>query len=503
LSVFLLVFFGDVMICISIAQESRRLVLADMLNASRQCDLLEVRLDRFAKAADVGELLANKPRPVILSCRRPQDGGDWQGSETERLALLRQCIISKADYVEIELDAADEIRKFPPTKRVISYTNFQETPADLPDIYREMQTKSPDVIKLVTLARTPEEAWPLLQILAKPALPTVVVGLGKPGVMLTVLGKKIGAPWTYAALERGMEVYPGQPTVQDLNDVYHYQAINRSTRLIGVTGLSDLAPATSAVLNAAFAHLGQATRCWPVQVGNMQLFRKIIDAVKLTGVVVDEEHRSSILEIATELTPEAQEAQAADLILHQEKKWQGYNLLGRAAVTALEGTLRGTAADRPLHARPVMIVGANPAAWAVAFAVKRRGGLPIIASRDKNDGLRLAQAIDGRHVQFEGLYSTMHDVLIVCSEEKVSAKARATEAGVHPGYLKASMTVMDLTALPRMSVLLRDAAARGCTIVPPRQVLLEHALLQLPLISGQQVPREPLEAVLGKMVDEE
>jgi len=40
------------MICISIAQESRRLALADMLNAARRCDLLEVRLDRFGKAPD-------------------------------------------------------------------------------------------------------------------------------------------------------------------------------------------------------------------------------------------------------------------------------------------------------------------------------------------------------------------------------------------------------------------------------------------------------------------
>src|SRR5947199_8765562 len=86
----------DAMICISIAQESRRLALADMLNASRQCDLLEVRLDRFSKGADVGELLAAKPKPVILSCRRPRDGGHWEGGEEERLALLRQCIVSKA-----------------------------------------------------------------------------------------------------------------------------------------------------------------------------------------------------------------------------------------------------------------------------------------------------------------------------------------------------------------------------------------------------------------------
>src|SRR5262245_28591446 len=232
------------MICISIFQESRRFALADMLNAAPQCDLLEVRLDRFGKAPDVGELLAHKPRPVIMSCRRERDGGAWHGSEDERLALLRQCIISKADYVEIELDAADQIRRFPPTKRVISYTNLEETPEDIADIYAEMQQKNPDVLKLTTLARTPEEAWPLVQILAKATIPTVVVGIGKPGLMLGILGRKIGAPWTYAALERGMEAYPAQPTVSDLNDVYHYPTIEKQTRLVGVTGFGEREIAT-------------------------------------------------------------------------------------------------------------------------------------------------------------------------------------------------------------------------------------------------------------------
>src|SRR5919201_4686022 len=110
------------MICISINQESRRLALVDMFNAAPQCDLLEIRLDRFGKAPEIGELLAAKVKPVIMSCRRPQDGGAWHGSESERLAILRQCIISKADYVEIELDAADDIRPYPPSQRVISYT---------------------------------------------------------------------------------------------------------------------------------------------------------------------------------------------------------------------------------------------------------------------------------------------------------------------------------------------------------------------------------------------
>ena len=137
------------MICISINQESRRLALVDMLNAARQADLLEVRLDRFGKAPDLGELLANKPKPIIMSCRRAKDGGYWDGSEKDRLVILRQCIISKADYVEIELDVADDIRRFPPSQRVIAYTNLQETPSDILDIYDEAKSKSPDVIKQI------------------------------------------------------------------------------------------------------------------------------------------------------------------------------------------------------------------------------------------------------------------------------------------------------------------------------------------------------------------
>jgi 3-dehydroquinate dehydratase/shikimate dehydrogenase len=491
------------MICISIAQESRRFALADMLNAARQCDLLEVRLDRFDKAPDLGELLAAKPKPVIMSCRRRRDGGEWEGGEDERLALLRQCIISKADYVEIDLDVADQVRPFPPAKRVISYTNLSETPADIADLYDACRTKHPDVIKLMTLARTPEEAWPLVQLLAKSSVPTVVVGLGKPGVMLAVLGKKIGAPWTYAALERGMEAYPGQPTVHDLETVYHYRAIERSTRLIGVTGFGEREVATVAALNAALAHLNLPARCWPLSMGSPRLFRKIVEAVKLAGVVVDEEHQQAALEMAAEQEAAAEQAQAADLLLYKNNQWHGYHIQCRAAVTALEAALSTrTSSDRPLQGRMVMIVGANATARVMAQVIKARGGALILASHDRAAVKEMAQALECRYVQFEALYSTSHDVLVVCDEEK-DPRARSGATGIHPGYLKPGMTVFDLTAALRKSPLVREAEQRGCLVVSPREVLLDQLALQTRLLSGKEVPREVLADALPESLDEE
>ncbi len=489
------------MICISINQESRRLALVDMLNAAGQCDLLEVRLDRFEKAPDLKDLFANKPKPVIMTCRRVQDGGNWDGSEEERLALLRQCIVSKADYVEIEVDAADQIRRFPPSQRVISYTNLQETPSDIADIYEECLKKSPDVVKLVTLARTPEEAWPLVQIVAKQRVPTVVVGLGKPGLMLSILGKKIGAPWAYAALERGMEAYPGQATVHDLNEVYHYNEVSKGTRLIGVTGFGELEYVATSALNAALAHLELPARCLPMGVGNVRLFRKVMEAVKLAGAVIDPEHRETLKEIASELHGAAKQVQAVDLLLHKPEGWHGFHTGFQVVVQGLNALLQGKFGDNPMQGRIIVLVGLKGLTRPLAEEILRKGASVILASHLKKAGQQMAQALACRYIQFEALYSTMHDVVIVCDEEKEEAAGRTT--AVHAGYLKPGMVVLDLTANGRRSELIRQAKDRGCLVLDTRQMLLDQLELQARLITGKQVPREVLDKALPEFLEEE
>jgi 3-dehydroquinate dehydratase/shikimate dehydrogenase len=489
------------MICISINSESRRLALADMVNAKHFGAVLEVRLDRFGKSPDIGELIAAKPRPVIMTCRRPDDGGFWDGTEDERLAILRQCIICKADYVEIELDAADDIRPFPPSQRVISYTNLRETPPDIVDIYEDMKTKRPDVIKLVTLARTPEEAWPLVQILAKSVVPTVVVGLGKPGIMLAILSRKLGASWVYAALERGMEAYPGQPTVSDLDAIYRFKDIQKSTRLIGVTGFGDREQITVAALNAAFAHCNLAFRCLPMGVGNMKIFRKIMEAAKLAGAVIDTEHQASILEIQPELHGLAKETQAADVLVHKNEAWHGVHTAGQAWINALKNALaKRHFGDNPLKDRFVLLAGLNDASQIIAREVQRLGGNAIIAANDKKAGLAVAQAIGCRFVAFEALYTTMHDVLILCDDEK---DPKTGKGGIHAGYLKQGMTVIDLTAGAHLTPLLRDAQMRGCDIVTPLDLLLDLLELQAKTLTSKSVPREVLHAAIPERFLEE
>ena len=84
----------------------------------------KLRLDFLAKAPDFKRLLADKPCPLVATVRRPQDGGRWSGTERHGMALLRQAIVAGFDWVDLETDVADRIRRFKDVKHIISYHNI-------------------------------------------------------------------------------------------------------------------------------------------------------------------------------------------------------------------------------------------------------------------------------------------------------------------------------------------------------------------------------------------
>ncbi|MEI7701235.1 MAG: hypothetical protein WCK86_15660 [Planctomycetia bacterium] len=55
------------MICITVTPTSRTLAPADLLNASRRCDLIELCLDHFIAEPNVGDLLRVVDKPIMIS----------------------------------------------------------------------------------------------------------------------------------------------------------------------------------------------------------------------------------------------------------------------------------------------------------------------------------------------------------------------------------------------------------------------------------------------------
>jgi 3-dehydroquinate dehydratase/shikimate dehydrogenase len=335
----------------------------------------------------------------------------------------------------------------------------------------------------------------------------VIVGRGKGGLMASLVAKKLRSPWTYAALEKGMETYPAQPTVHALESIYHYRAIERATRLIGVLGRDVQTHASIAVLNAGLARMKQSIRCVPLEVTDLAEFRKVTTALKkIDGAVVDEGHWETYAELAA-AEDAARRPRLVDLFLRQDGQWHGYNTIGAAATRALANSLRERSAnpDQPFHGRMVMIVGVNALANEIAARLHEQKAIMMIASHEKEAALDMAKKYDCRYVPFDSLYSTSHDVLIVCAEERLPFKKESADqpGGIHPGYLRPSITVMDLTTVAQLPAFAKAAVVHGCPVILPESVRLEQMALQVETLGGQEAPREVMTEVWKTALEEE
>src|SRR5262249_20228100 len=97
----------------------------------------------------------------------------------------------------------------------------------------------------------------------------------------------------------------------------------------------------------------------------------------------------------------------------------------------------------------------------------------------------------------------MHDVLVICAASDFDEGSPPDAKSLHPGYLRAGMTVMDVTQIPRRSAFLVEAQARGCAIVPPRDLLIEQVRAQVKRLIDLDVPRAKLEQTLDALFEEE
>ena len=141
------------MICVSIGRGRHKQMIAEHRHLVEQgAKLVELRLDYIRRDVNLKRLLADRPCPVIVTCRREKDGGRWAESEEARMMLIRSAIADGVDYIDLEEDIAGMVPRYGPTKRIVSYHNFSETPGDLAAIHGRCASHDADIVKIATMA---------------------------------------------------------------------------------------------------------------------------------------------------------------------------------------------------------------------------------------------------------------------------------------------------------------------------------------------------------------
>src|SRR5712691_11825128 len=175
-------------VCVVIARTRHRMVAVEIHEAAKLgAKMLEVRLDFISRAPDLRRLLDRKPCPMIATLRWKEDGGRWTGPEGARRMLLRQCIVGGFDWVDLEVDVADEIRRFGPAKRIVSYHNLDCVPDNLEEIYEKMCHQDADVLKLAVAAQQPADNIRILNLLKNAKRPTLAHCIGDIGFPSRIL----------------------------------------------------------------------------------------------------------------------------------------------------------------------------------------------------------------------------------------------------------------------------------------------------------------------------
>ena len=499
------------MLCIAVAPESRRLGKVDMFNAAMFADLVELRLDRLEKDPDLKEMMDGISKPILISCRRKEDGGAWDGSEEERMTLIRAAIVAGPAYIELEHDIADKVPRFGSTKRVVSYTQLQKPLSNLEPIIDRCIAAKADVVKLTGPTPTLDAAWPLLATVTKKRqVPVVGMGLGKPGVSFSLLGRRFGAPWIYAALEKGLEAYEGQPTISELEEIYRWRDVTPQTKFVAVTGFDDSDTLRVKLLNTAFAHLGANIRCLPLELGLSEKIGQMLDVLQCSFIVGNPRMAERMLNLASELEEDARISQYADLVMKKKDGWHALNTMWRSAVRTIETRMGGASKeDRPLDKRTVFLLGSGGAAKSVAYGVQKRKGLISITAADDNEARMLAGQFNARFVPTANMYNTLCDVVVITegyAMDTVQSGQRADPKQglkINPSFLRPHMIVADVTRLPMETELLEEARLRGCKMVPSRDIFVDQIASLAKLIAGGEVPHDVLQAALPEEAEEE
>ncbi len=493
------------MICVTIGRGRHASLVEEWQAAAKAgAELVELRIDCLRRDPDLKRIFKERPTPMIFTVRRSADGGLWRGQEEKRQQLLREAIALGVDYVDLESDVADKIRRFGKTKRIVSYHNLKNTPANLNEVAEQCATCDPDVVKVATAAHGLADAARVLRLGATfKKHPTVAIAMGEAGVFTRVLGAKFGAPFTYAGFNPERIFAAGMLNFASLKNDYGYDQINAETEVYAVIGDPIGHSLSPAVHNAGFRQFGLNKVMAPFQVaaGELDVFFEDLEWLGVKGCSVTIPHKSDVVAQLDHQDELVEQTGSCNTVTRNEDgTWTGRNTDCQAAIDSLEAAMgkpEDSSEASPLIDKQVLILGAGGVARSLAFGVSRQGASVTITNRNDPRATTLAEEVGCRTVNWSSRASTIADVIVNC-----------TPVGMHPNvddtpmppaaFQKPTTVVFDTIYHPEHTMLLKLARERGCVTLTGADMFIRQAALQFNIYTGREAPVELMKTVLKR-----
>jgi 3-phosphoshikimate 1-carboxyvinyltransferase len=494
--------FDNCQLCISLGESTLTDLLHQMEKAAQWADLIEIRLDKL-KHLEIEPLKILKQHvscPLIWTLRKASQGGSFEGTEEERLAILRSLLINlEPAFVDLEADTPKPLIKAlqalsPCTRWIISWHDQTETPANLEVFYQQVTQHQADYYKIVTFAQTTLDALRMLHFSLKhnqQGRQLCGLCLGEFGQSTRILGPLVGHPFTFVSLETGKETAAGQLTAEELVKTYRFREVNRETQLLGLIGRPVDKSLSHLTHNAVLRHLSFNALYLKFHLQDKELsaFFEEIKSLPIRGLSVTMPFKEQVLALLE--YPHA--LAACNTLVWTSQGLHGYNTDGIGALNALGFS--------SLEGQKIVILGAGGTAKAIALAAHQQGAQLAILNRTLERAKYLAEPLHATWGPLDQLPAlTQMGYMCVIQATSVGMAPAIEETLIPTEWIPKEALVLDVVSNPPETRLLKESKRKGGKTISGHELFIHQAVEQFVCWFGKDIPKDQIEQTIRQQI---
>ena len=214
--------------CVSVAEKTPKRLKQTLTKALKKSDYAEIRFDFLNPntVPDALQLIRKDLRKCVCTLRPVFEGGNFSGSEKNRISILKLIAEYNPFLLDIEFNTLRKNKmlqrylKSTGTDILVSWHSFKHTPniSVMQKKLSEMKKFSKN-IKMVTMAKTISDGSRILSLYKNSnGVKLIAFSMGNLGRMSRLLCLLLGSPYTYVSL--GKAVAPGQFSVDEVKSIF-------------------------------------------------------------------------------------------------------------------------------------------------------------------------------------------------------------------------------------------------------------------------------------------
>ena len=475
------------MICLTLSQQTLE-EDAELVRSNRAyIDMAELRVDYLGEEEQKKASLfpSMVDIPVILTLRRKEDGGLCTLTERHRRNILLDALDGDFAYVDIEEDvkrAEVEAKARKRGVRIIrSFHDFNGIPEDIFSRIYKLAERG-DVAKAAVTPHSVADLLTLFRISDElKDVDKIIIGMGEWGIPSRILYRRCGSMLTFASA--GDAIAPGQITAKELKTLYRADKVSGKTAIYGIIGNPVYHSSSPQIHNPGFQAINYDAIYLPFLVDNIRSFFALAEYLKMRGFSVTIPFKAQVLMFLGRISREVKQIGSCNTVVRVPGMWKGFNTDYYGFLSPI---LRDIESGR---IKTALVIGAGGASKAIVWALRNRGVKVTIL----NCTLSRAADIAALNLcEFDTLENARK------YEGTVDLVVQTTSVGLYPDFdlnpiegfrFTGREIVYDIIYKPKMTKLLSEAAAAGCTLHYGEEMLLEQGKLQFEMFTGYHYPR--------------